>query len=204
MGQEKDSRKKPWWKEIGKKRLVLFAAACLGLFLLAFPGGSASKRTEKESGGSGGALPAAEGLSGAEPGAETDYAEILERKLQDLLSSVEGVGAAEVMITLKTSEEMVLQVDENVSENRLSESDLNGGSRESQERQTEKSTVMSGASGGEPFVVRQIMPRIEGVVVICEGGDIPAVKSEICEAVGALFEVPAHKIKVLKRVSGKS
>lgn len=199
MEREEDPKKKLWWKDIGKTRLLLLAAACLGLLLLAFPGKNAREETEKRSAAE--TAPPAEGNGGA---SEADYEEALEKRLCELLSSMEGVGRAEVMITLKTSKESVLQVDENVSANRLKEGDLSGGSRETEERRSEKSTVLTGSSGGEPYVVVQIMPQIEGVVVICEGGDVAAVKSEICEAVGALFDVPAHKIKVLKRVSGKS
>ncbi|MCI8515054.1 MAG: stage III sporulation protein AG [Lachnospiraceae bacterium] len=207
MGQEEKPNRKSWWKDLGKNRLFLLIAACLGLLLLILPGspGTGSEKTQKEAKG--------DGLSGAGEGSEravtgsggtSDYAKLLENRLKDVLSSVEGVGQADVMITLKTSEESVFQTDENVSSNRVKESDSGGGSRESEESRTEKSTVLTGgSSGGEPYLVRQIMPRIEGVVVICEGGDIPAVKTEICEAVGALFDVPVHKIKVLKRVSGK-
>lgn len=205
MGQDEDRKKTPWWKEIGKTRLLLFGAACLGLLLLAFPGGNSSEKKESGSQGTDSGLSQlAGGQTTSEQTSESDYAGLLEKKLCELLSSVEGVGQAEVMITLKTSEEAVFQVDESVSENRLSESDSGGGNRETEENRTEKSTVVIGSSGGEALMVRQIMPQIEGVVVICEGGDVPAVKSEICEAVGALFDVPAHKIKVLKRVSGKS
>ncbi|MFR7444694.1 MAG: hypothetical protein ACLUUO_16185 [Sellimonas intestinalis] len=39
---------------------------------------------------------------------------------------------------------------------------------------------------------------MEGVVVLCEGGDQPVVVQEITEAVEALFSVESHKIKVVK------
>ena len=43
-----------------------------------------------------------------------------------------------------------------------------------------------------------------GIVVAAEGGDNAAVKAEISEAMEALFDVPAHKIKVLKRIKEES
>lgn len=46
--------------------------------------------------------------------------------------------------------------------------------------------------------------EIAGVVVIADGAEDIQVKTQIYEAVEALFEVPVHKIKVLKRVSSNS
>lgn len=46
--------------------------------------------------------------------------------------------------------------------------------------------------------------EIAGVVVIADGAENIQVKTQIYEAVEALFEVPVHKIKVLKRVSSNS
>lgn len=43
--------------------------------------------------------------------------------------------------------------------------------------------------------------EIAGVVVMADGAENVQVKTQIYEAVEALFEVPAHKIKVLKRVA---
>lgn len=45
----------------------------------------------------------------------------------------------------------------------------------------------------------QTLP-ITGMVVCADGGGSPVVQAEICEAMEALFGLPAHKIKVLKRV----
>ena len=58
--------------------------------------------------------------------------------------------------------------------------------------------VESETGGSEPVIVKEIEPEIEGVVIICKGGDSEYVKSEIVDAVLALFDVPAHKIKVMK------
>lgn len=46
--------------------------------------------------------------------------------------------------------------------------------------------------------------EIAGVVVIADGAGSIQVKTQIYEAVEALFEIPVHKIKVLKRVSSNS
>ena len=47
-------------------------------------------------------------------------------------------------------------------------------------------------------VKKEMTPKIEGVVVIAQGGDDPVVMKNITEAVQALFDVDTHKIKVMK------
>ena len=52
--------------------------------------------------------------------------------------------------------------------------------------------------GRSPYVVKELEPKVQGVVVIAEGGGNPAVQQNILEAVQALFPVEAHKIKIMK------
>ena len=56
-----------------------------------------------------------------------------------------------------------------------------------------------GGSAGEPYVSKELSPRIEGVVVIAEGGSDSVVKQNITEAVQALFGIDTHKIRVMKK-----
>jgi stage III sporulation protein AG len=42
------------------------------------------------------------------------------------------------------------------------------------------------------------VPEIEGVAVIAQGGGNSEIKKEIVEAVQVLFDIKAHKIKVMK------
>ena len=112
---------------------------------------------------------------------------------------MEGVGEVDVIITIKDSGEKI--VDKNKSSNlsTVEEEDSNGGKRFSSEENIQEDSVL--LDGGELFVVKEIAPEIEGVVVIAEGGDSPSVVSQINDALYALFDVPTHKIKVLKRKS---
>ena len=47
-------------------------------------------------------------------------------------------------------------------------------------------------------MAKELTPAVEGVVVLCDGGDEPVVVQQITEAVEALFPVESHKIKVVK------
>lgn len=44
----------------------------------------------------------------------------------------------------------------------------------------------------------KVLPNVQGVLVVAEGGDNPKVIQNIKEAVQALFQVEPHKIKVMK------
>lgn len=128
------------------------------------------------------------------------YEQQLEERLKELLGHVEGVGQVEVMIVLKSSEEKVWRVDRNTSYSSTQESDANGGTRDIRSQETTEGTILSGQSGGEgPLLEKELRPEVSGVVVSADGGGSPTVQAEISAAVEALFDVPSHKIKVLKR-----
>ncbi|MCI8774568.1 MAG: stage III sporulation protein AG [Lachnospiraceae bacterium] len=123
-----------------------------------------------------------------------------EEKLTKSLSRIEGAGEVEVLITLKESEERVLEKDipEQVSE--TAETDAEGGSRTISERRQEEATVYTVNEAGQnvPYVSKVIQPVIEGVVVIAQGGDSEIVKQNIIETIQVLFGIEANKIRVVK------
>ena len=50
-------------------------------------------------------------------------------------------------------------------------------------------------------MIKELEPEIEGVVVVTQGGDDLLVVNEITESVSVLFNLPVHKIKVVKMES---
>lgn len=138
------------------------------------------------------------------PGGEGTYESQLEKRIKDLLKSVEGVGKVDVMVVLKSSGEKVVRVDRSTDTNTTREKDAGGGTREVSSSRMEENTVLagsgSGASSNVPIIEKEISPEISGIIISAEGGGSGAVKTEISEAMEALFGLPPHKIKVLKRV----
>ncbi len=168
--------------------LVLAAGACL--MLLTLPAGRTQKEEPERSAAESGAV--SRGKS---------YERELERRVEELLETVDGVGKADVMITLKSSEEKVFRVDRNASDSSTEETDSAGGTRRISSGSREEDTVLTGSGGGEsPIVEKELMPEIEGVVVSAQGGGDARIQAEISAALEALFHVPQHKIRVLKRV----
>lgn len=131
------------------------------------------------------------------------YGEYLEKRVAKALEYVEGVGRAEVVITLKTSGEKVIEKDSNISSQSTTEEDSAGGTRQIQDRTSDSSSVYEQQSDGSqiPYIRKELTPEIEGVLVIADGGDNAVTIQNITEAIQALFGVEAHKIKIMKRTA---
>ena len=127
-----------------------------------------------------------------------DYAEYLEHKLEQVLGQMEGVGKVSVMVTVADQGEEIIEKDK--TEHTVTTTDTDSGRMEmTTEKEYGEETVYE-ETGGEksPYVSKEILPDIEGVLVVAEGGDSPRIVSDISDAVKALFQVEAHRIKVVK------
>ena len=134
---------------------------------------------------------------------ETDTMEAskdeIERKLEAILEKIDGAGEVKVMITYQDSGTQVVEKDKNTSANSVEESDSTGGVRSTKEQQLQESTVYDEADAGNtPFVSKELLPKVEGILIVASGGDNQKVKQNISEAVLALFQVEAHRIKIVK------
>lgn len=201
MEKDKEKEKKKLsLKEIGPSRLVMLLLAGIFLVVVSFPNMFSSDNTtednkvrEKNT--------SQENSISSETGDESDtYTKTLEERLKRVLAKVEGIGSVEVMITLKGSKELVILKDDPYTQESMNEDDGEGGNRVSSSIEKEESTVMVNSGNGEslPYVIQELEPKIEGIIVIAEGGDSSEIMTEIMEAVQVLFDVPAHKIKVMK------
>lgn len=202
---------KDWVK--GKEKWMLLLVCGLILLILSFP--VEPKKEKGEEAGSpvvqGQLLPeeketdsdtwtAAGKISGTVEDDERKYEKEMEQRVKDILKNVDGVGEVDVMLTLKSSKEKVLHVDRDKSRSATEEKDSAGGTRKSQTEEIKETALTAGAAGSqEPVIEKELQPQIEGIIISAQGGGSPQVKAEISEAMEALFGLPAHKIKVLKR-----
>lgn len=130
-----------------------------------------------------------------------DYEGYLEERTAEALRQVEGVGEVEVMITLSSTGQKVVEKDQQNSSQTTEETDSSGGTRTTEDSSSDRTSVYEQGSDGTqtPYVTKELSPEVEGVVVVADGGDNAVVAQNITEAVQALFGVEAHKIKIMKR-----
>ena len=126
--------------------------------------------------------------------------EKLEQRLEEMLTSMQGVGRVKVMITLYSSGEEVVEKDIPLERSNLVEKDSAGGNRSTNEMYSQEETVYMTNSAGEkiPYVVKKNSAQVAGVSVAAQGGENPLVQKNITEAIQALFGIEEHKIKVAK------
>lgn len=126
------------------------------------------------------------------------YLKYMENKLEQTIGGLDGAGRVLVMITLKDGGEKIL--DKNRPYESQSEHDKEDGKETSRESiKSDQETVLVEKDGDtSPIVIKEQYPEIEGVFVLCDGGNDKVLSIKIKEAVSALFSVPEHKIVVGK------
>lgn len=139
------------------------------------------------------------GTQAVTAGSTEEYAVYLEEKLKKMLESIRGVGEVEVMITLESSEERIVEKDMTAERSQTEEQDSAGGTRTVSSSNTGYQTVYQEGSQGAPFVVKTLTPKVEGVLVVAEGAGKGNMTGEITQIAQALFGVEAHKVKVLEK-----
>lgn len=131
------------------------------------------------------------------------YVENMEKRVETILSGMEGAGKVRVMIMVADCGKEIVEKDAAGSVDHLEEADDTGGVRKSaQESQSEETVYIRDAEGNEaPFVAQVALPEVTGVVVAAQGAENRSVKDNIIEAVEVLFNLSEHRIKVIKMKS---
>ena len=128
-----------------------------------------------------------------------EYTAALEKKLSTLISSIEGVGKAQVMVTLTSSARMVYATEEKTQSDHVQ--DISGEDRKVQESDNSQISyilVDKGSGQKQPLVTTQLEPEIKGVVVICPGADSKILTSRISDVVTTALGIGANKVCVVK------
>ena len=169
MSAARDAPLRKWRGALEKYKYALLVLA-VGVVLLLLP-----------TGGGGGEKKAA---PGSETVAEAFDLEAFEEKLAGTLSAVDGAGEVRVVLTLAGGSRQVLAQDREV--------DGDGG-------QTSE-TVTLGRGSGEQGVVplQTLAPSFRGALVVCPGGDDPAVRLRLTQAVASLTGLGSDHIAICR------
>lgn len=189
---------KEWFRTVLHKRkkeqIVVWVLLFLLLVVVLWPSGPAEKK-----------MSADETPKTEQAVRQTSQEEQMEQALEETLSQVKGVGKVQVALTLESTNRKIVEKDVPDSQNSETRKS-DGESSESISSSQEETTVYERDGDGSevPYVISEEYPEIRGVLVVAQGGDQPVVVQEIQEAVMALFDVDAHKIKVMKMEEERS
>ncbi|MBQ8444198.1 MAG: hypothetical protein IJX25_02470 [Clostridia bacterium] len=112
-----------------------------------------------------------------------EYVEYLENKLENVISSLKGVGDVEVVITIEKGFEYVYQTEE---ETRTTS---NG---------TSITTTTVVLVDGKPVLLEEIYPTIKGIVVVAKGSADVAVKMDILYLIQTVVDVGTSQINIME------
>ena len=120
----------------------------------------------------------------------------LEQELEDILSRIDGAGKVKVLITYSESNQIVAMYNENRNTSVTEETDSEGGIRTIESTDSNKEIILDGSNN--PVTEKIVMPKIEGAIIIAEGGGDAIIKSSIIQAVSAVTGLASHKVQVFK------
>lgn len=123
----------------------------------------------------------------------------LEKRLEEILSNINGVGKVKVLITYSESSQVVAMYDETSKSSDTKETDSSGGTRDIKQNDTTKNIIYKEENGEKvPITQKVINPTIEGAIITAVGANNPAVKTNIIQAVEAATGLATHKIQVFE------
>ncbi len=123
----------------------------------------------------------------------------LEKKLENILSKIQGVGKVKVFINYSQSSEIVAMYNENSKVSQTEETDTSGGKRVIESTDSQKDIVFKEENGEKiPITQKIIQPKIEGAIITAQGANDATTKSNIMQAVEAATGIATHKIQVFE------
>jgi len=169
---------------------IVFVAGIIGivlLFLSSFIGGESSSDKAKA----------------VTPDATEQYIQNMENDLKDIISQLLGDKKVAVMITLKSGIQYIY-ADETRTDAGLSEDKSGSDLLKTEQSDTNEQTyiIVKDSDGNEqPLLIAEVMPQVNGVVVICSGGDDKNVQQTVQNAVVTVLDISESKVCVVGRQS---
>ena len=143
---------------VGKNRYAVIVLA-IGLILMLLPFGTGKEEIEK-----------------CEPIQEQVRVDQL---LEQVLSTIDGVGKVKVMLTVETGESIIYQTDTGAT--------------------SIDTVIITDKDRAEVGLIKQIdPPKYRGAIIVCQGAESAAIRLSIVEAVSKVTGLGADRISVLK------
>ncbi|MBD8497738.1 stage III sporulation protein AG [Paenibacillus arenosi] len=123
-----------------------------------------------------------------------------ETRMKSVLEEIVGVDQVQVMVTVDSTEELVIQRNMKDSQQVTEETDANGGKRHITQTSRDGEIVMTETSEHQsPIVTKRVKPKVRGVIVVAKGAENAVVNQMIVDAVEKGLNVPSYRISVVPR-----
>ncbi len=119
-------------------------------------------------------------------------------QLKHILRQIKGVGEVEVMITYESTAEVVPASNVTKSNQITEEKDSQGGSRTTTQEERSENVVTKNETN-DLMVIKEIKPKVKGVVIVAEGAGDIQVKMQLIEAAKTIFQIPSFKVMVYEK-----
>lgn len=109
---------------------------------------------------------------------------------------MEGIGEVDVLITYSQTSTLVPMYSETQSTSITEETDSSGGTRTQEASNVNKDVIIDGDNHAITQTV--VSPKVEGAIVIAEGGGNATTKANVIQAVSAVTGLATYKIQVFE------
>ena len=120
---------------------------------------------------------------------QTENAQELEKRMEEVLKRVDGAGEVSVVINYESTSELVPATKTDLSEQ---QSSSDGKSQNSESKSEDIAQV-----SGNAVILKEKQPKVRGVMVVAKGAKDIRVKNDILFAVMTLLDVTADKVEIL-------
>ncbi len=127
-----------------------------------------------------------------------EYAQQVETSLTELISSIRGAGSAKVLVTLERNTQYVYATEEKKSTQTTQDKAANATVEANDSSETKYILVKDADGSQKALAVTEVQPIVKGVVIVCEGGNQPAVQKDIIDAVTTALNLSSARVCVIK------
>ncbi len=120
----------------------------------------------------------------------SEYVKNLEGKLEEVIGNIQGVENAKVLISVSSGGEVVIA--NNTEEKTVESSD----GKSKNVTVTKTPIIVSENGTSKPIVLMEVLPKIQGVIVVAKGADNVKTKLDIYRLVEAIISISSENIQV--------
>ncbi len=122
----------------------------------------------------------------------TDYSNLIETKLEKVLSNIDGAGDVSVMVTVESSPQLIIAT----SKEEKTTSNSSNTSNSNNTTVVETPIIVSKNGVSSPLILQEIQPKITGVIVVAQGANDAKVRLELLKAVQSVLNIEISCIEI--------